>query len=191
MTKFARPSIGAAVAAVAAGALLLAACGDDSDDGSGAGAGDSTASTASTEASDTTATTAPASGGGGDYFGTIPIPTDAPPASGLTIAVGAHDTLGEILVDGEGMTVYLFAKDNGTESACTGGCLDNWPPVMADAAPPAGDGVDAAMLAVSNGQVTYNGHLLYYFAGDQVAGDSNGVGIPDWYPVTPAGDAAE
>jgi len=174
MKKFAHPSIGAAVAAVAVGALLLAACGDDSDDG---GAAD-----------DATTTTAAAAE-------TTPAATDAgttpPAASDMTIALMTSDTLGDVLIGANGMTVYLFEKDNGLESACTGGCADNWPPVMSESTPAAGDGVDASKLGVSNGQVTYNGHLLYYFAGDLVAGDMNGVGIPEWYPVTPAGDAAE
>jgi predicted lipoprotein with Yx(FWY)xxD motif len=40
-------------------------------------------------------------------------------------------------------------------------------------------------------QITYHGHLLYYFVGDQAPGDINGVGIPDWYAVDPAGNAIE
>ena len=171
MTKFARPSM---VAAVAAAALLLAACGDDSDDSGGA-------------ADDATTTAAVAD--------TTPAATDAgttpPAASDMTIASMTSDSLGDVLVDGNGKTVYLFEKDNGLESACTGGCAESWPPVMSASTPAAGDGVDASKLGVSNGQVTYNGHLLYYFSGDLVAGDMNGVGIPEWYPLTPAGDAAE
>jgi predicted lipoprotein with Yx(FWY)xxD motif len=108
----------------------------------------------------------------------------------MTIALTTTDSLGDVVVDGNGRTLYLFEQDNGTESACTGGCAEAWPPAMSDTTPAAGDGVDAALLGVSNGQVTYNGHLLYYFSGDLVAGDMNGVGIPDWYPVTAAGEAA-
>jgi predicted lipoprotein with Yx(FWY)xxD motif len=164
------------LAAVAAGALLLAACGDDDDGDAGADASTTVAATTTPAGSDTTTATSDA--------GTTPA------ASDVVVAVAATDSLGDVLVDQNGRTLYLFTQDNGTESACTGGCLDNWPPLRSDA-PTAGDGLDASLLSSANGQVTYNGHLLYYFAGDLVAGDLNGVGIPDWYAVTPAGEAAE
>jgi len=115
------------------------------------------------------------------------------PAGSATVMVAADPTLGEHLVDAEGRTLYLFAKDQGTTTACTGGCADNWPPIVADGTPTGGDGVDAALLGTADGieanQVTYNGHLLYYFAGDQAPGDTNGVGLPDWFAVDPAGNA--
>ena len=63
--------------------------------------------------------------------------------------------------------------------------------------PKAGSGVNASMLGTttrSDGkdEVTYNGHPLYYYAGDQKAGDTNGqdlnqFGAP-WYVVSPAGN---
>ena len=119
----------------------------------------------------------------------------SPTTSGAaTVMVAADPVLGEYLVDSEGRTLYLFTQDQGTTTACSGGCADNWPPIVSDA-PTAGDGVDPAQLGTADGiepnQVTYHGHLLYYFAGDQAAGDTNGVGIPDWYAVDPAGDAIE
>ncbi len=39
--------------------------------------------------------------------------------------------------------------------------------------------------------MTYNGHLLYYFANDAAPGDTNGVGLPNWFAVDPAGEAIE
>jgi predicted lipoprotein with Yx(FWY)xxD motif len=137
-----------------------------------------------------------------------PAPTDAPEAtsapttaeadassSEATIAVATDAALGDFLVDGQGRTVYLFEADSGTTTACTGDCATNWPPVIADGAPTGGDGVDAAELGTADGiepnQVTYNGHLLYYFIGDSAPGDTNGVGIPAWYAVDPNGDAIE
>ena len=120
---------------------------------------------------------------------TIPTTTGA-----ATVMVTTDPILGEYLVDSEGRTLYLFTQDQGATTACSGGCADNWPPIVSDA-PTAGDGIDVAQLATADGiepnQVTYHGHLLYYFAGDQAAGDTNGVGIPDWYAVDPAGDAIE
>ena len=101
---------------------------------------------------------------------------------------------GTHLVSAEGRSLYLFTSDQGTTSACGSGCLENWPPLVA-AVPTAGDGVDAGLLSSAAGavadQVTYSGHLLYYFAGDLVPGDANGVGIPNWYLVDPAGNAID
>lgn len=115
--------------------------------------------------------------------------------SEATIGVASNATLGDFLVDGQGLTVYLFEKDDGTTTACTGECAVNWPPVIADGTPIAGEGIDAEKLGTADGiepnQVTYNGHLLYYFIGDSAAGDTNGVGIPAWYALDPNGDAVE
>ena len=121
--------------------------------------------------------------------------TANPTAAGVaTVMIAIDPTLGEHLVDADGRTLYMFEQDQGTTTACTGGCADNWPPIAADT-PTAGDGIDAAQLATADGikpnQVTYHGHLLYYFAGDQAAGDTNGVGIPGWYTIDPAGAKIE
>jgi predicted lipoprotein with Yx(FWY)xxD motif len=108
----------------------------------------------------------------------------------------ASSALGNILVDSQGRAVYLFLKDAGTTSACTGACATAWPPLRAMGAPTAGTGADGSMLATaprSDGaaQVTYNGHPLYNFEGDSKAGDVNGQGKNAfgglWYVVSPAG----
>ena len=149
--------------------VVLTACGSDDD------ASDDAASAATVSEATTTS---------GD---------EATPAGSATVMVATDPTIGDHLVDAEGRTLYLFAKDEGTTTACTGGCADNWPPIIADGEPTGGEGVDTALLGTADGiepnQVTYNGHLLYYFAGDQAAGDTNGVGLPDWYAVDAAGDA--
>ncbi|MEX2626703.1 MAG: hypothetical protein WD225_07445 [Ilumatobacteraceae bacterium] len=104
--------------------------------------------------------------------------------------MASHPDIGEHLVDGEGMTLYGFALDDGTTTACTGGCVDVWPPIVAEE-PAAGDGVDPAELATADGieanQVTYHGQLLYYYAGDDEPGDVTGIEIPDWHAVAPDG----
>lgn len=155
---------------VIAGAVLTA-CGSDDDDGA------STSATTTPAATDATSES------------TNPTPTDA-----ATVMVATDPVLGEYLVDADGRTLYLFDQDQGTTTACSGGCVDNWPPIVSDT-PTAGDGIDAAQLATADGiepnQVTYHDHLLYYFAGDQAAGDTNGVAIPDWYAVDPAGNVIE
>jgi predicted lipoprotein with Yx(FWY)xxD motif len=108
-----------------------------------------------------------------------------------TVMVADNPTLGNILVDSNGMTLYLFLKDNGTTTACTGTCAQNWP-ALTNASPSAGSGTEASMLgtASSTNQVTYNGHLLYTFVKDVNPGDVNGEGLQNaWYAVSPTGEA--
>jgi len=121
----------------------------------------------------------------------------APPttAGGQPATVGVGSTgLGTILVDSKGRTLYLFEADSAGMSACTGACTQSWPPLEAAGKPTAGSGASASELA-ANGttQVTYNGHPLYRFAGDQQPGDTNGQGVTAfggaWYVVSSAGDA--
>ncbi len=115
-------------------------------------------------------------------------------AGSATIKVATDAKFGQILVDSQGRTVYIFDKDMGTTSACTAGCATVWPAVVAAGTPEGGTGVTSSMLGTAQGQVagqvTYNGHLLYRFAGDTKAGDVNGAAIPNWHPITPAGTAA-
>jgi predicted lipoprotein with Yx(FWY)xxD motif len=107
----------------------------------------------------------------------------------------ASSGLGTILVDGKGMTLYLFTKDTqgaGT-STCEAQCLAAWPPLLGQ--PQAGTGADSSLLGTltrSDGatQVTYNGWPLYYWAQDSAPGDTSGQGVSGvWWVVDPAGDA--
>jgi predicted lipoprotein with Yx(FWY)xxD motif len=111
-------------------------------------------------------------------------------AAAAAVSVADNAAQGPILVDGQGRTLYLFEKDDGTKSACTGACASVWPAATATA-PGAGTGVDASALGSATGQVpdqvTYHGHLLYRYSGDATPGDVKGVGIPGWYPVAPSG----
>jgi predicted lipoprotein with Yx(FWY)xxD motif len=115
-------------------------------------------------------------------------------AAGAEVKV-AHTTAGDALVGKDGKTLYFFAKDTSGTSTCTGGCANNWPAFTLGAGETAtaGSGVTASWLATvkrSDGstQVTYNGHPLYYFAGDKAAGDANGQGISGiWFIATANG----
>jgi predicted lipoprotein with Yx(FWY)xxD motif len=119
-------------------------------------------------------------------------------AAGMTIAVATNAKLGQILVDGKGMTVYLWVADTGTTSTCYTTCATFWPPVLTTGAPQAGAGAQASLLGTTTRtdgmvQVTYAGHPLYYFQKDKQAGDatgqgSNGFGAP-WWVMSPAGAA--
>ena len=113
--------------------------------------------------------------------------------SGATVAVASTDEFGGILVDAAGMTLYLFTKDEGSESVCYGDCEANWPPLVVDGEPVAGDGVSAELGTTErrdgSAQVTAAGRPLYYFAGDGEPGDTNGQGLGDaWYVVSPSGE---
>jgi predicted lipoprotein with Yx(FWY)xxD motif len=110
----------------------------------------------------------------------------------------ANSGLGKVLVDSKGRTLYLFKKDKGTKSACFGACATSWPPLRATK-PTVSGGLTASKAATTKrsdgkSQVTYNGHPLYLFAGDQKAGDTSGQGVnafgARWFAVSPAGTAA-
>jgi predicted lipoprotein with Yx(FWY)xxD motif len=134
-------------------------------------------------------------GGGGGFTGVAGPPTTA---SGRPATVGVESTsLGAVLANTHGRTIYLFKRDSGTTSACTGTCARFWPPVRADGGPSAGTGVTAGKLGTSQRpsggpQITYNGHPLYTYSGDHKSGDTNGQGMTafggGWFALSPAGN---
>jgi predicted lipoprotein with Yx(FWY)xxD motif len=121
-----------------------------------------------------------------------------PPAPTPGVAVDASSSsLGTILVSG-GRTLYLFEKDNGSTSSCYGSCASVWPPLVTKGAPQAGSGVNSSLLATTarsdgTSEVTYNGHPLYFYAGDSSPGQTTGQGLNQfgglWYAVSPSGGA--
>jgi predicted lipoprotein with Yx(FWY)xxD motif len=137
------------------------------------------------------------SGGMGGYGSSGTAPASGGASSAATVAA-TSTSLGMILVDGSGRTLYLFEKDQSDQSACAGACAAAWPVDQSSGAPKAGSGVTASMLGtIKRGdgatQVTYNQHPLYYFQGDSGAGQHNGQGVDafgaKWFVVTPAGGA--
>ena len=136
-----------------------------------------------------------ACGGGGDDQGSGATATTAAAqqAAEGTVAV-ASTGLGEVLVDAKGRTLYVFTKDKGDQSVCSGKCAVAWPALTVTGAATPGTGVEASLLSTSkqaNGssQVTYGGKPLYYFAGDAKPGDTNGQGVGDvWFAVTADGE---
>lgn len=106
----------------------------------------------------------------------------------------AETDLGEVVVDAEGMVVYVFTNDEPDSgvSACEGGCLEAWPPVLSDSDSPEVEGVtgEVGTIETPDGdmQVTINGMPIYYFAEDEAPGDTNGQGVNEvWYVVAPDG----
>ena len=113
-----------------------------------------------------------------------------------TVAVEDSD-LGELVVDAEGRTLYVFLADEGSESTCYDECEASWPPLTVEGDPVPGDGVDASLLGTTeredgSTQVTLDGHPLYYFAADETPDDMNGQGVSDvWYVASPSGEAIQ
>lgn len=123
----------------------------------------------------------------------------AAPTGGVTVGL-AKTSLGHILVDSHGRSLYLFEKDTGTTSTCSGACASLWPPLTVSGAPSAGAGIVASKLGTTRragGQteVTYNGHPLYLYAADTAPGQTTGQGINSfgggWDVVAPSGNKVE
>jgi predicted lipoprotein with Yx(FWY)xxD motif len=132
---------------------------------------------------------------GGASTGSAPSPTTTG-GRPATVGIAKNGDLGRILVDSQGRTLYLFQRDNGTTSACYGACASSWPPLRASGTPTIGGGARASLVATtarSDGkpQVTYGGHPLYLFQGDEKPGDTNGQGVAafggGWFALSPAG----
>jgi len=170
---------------------LIAGCSSRSDgttsggaDGGG-GASDTTTTGGGMTGTDTTT---PSGAASSDGSGT----TASGGTSAPTVQVRSHPEYGDVLVDGEGMTLYLFTKDSPGTSVCTGDCASAWPPLIG-ANPEAGEGVTADLGTIEredgSTQVTANGWPLYYYQADSAPGDATGQGVGDvWYVLSPAGE---
>ena len=161
-------------AALAAVALLVAACGSSASKPSASTSG----------AGATSASTSTASGA---------------PAAAVTASIATTSgSAGTFLTGAGGRALYLWDADKGGKSNCSGACAAAWPPLLTKSAPHAKGGVKAGDLATvtrSGGvkQVTYKGHPLYYFAGDTHSGTTTGQGSNEfgaqWWLVNTAGSA--
>jgi len=160
--------------------VALAACGSDSDD-SGAVDTEVPAAAVSTP-----------SAAADDY----PVaPADnaaATDGAGLQLL---DTTLGSVLGESTGFTVYLFMPDAQGDSTCYDDCATTWPFVAE--VDGVGDGLDESLLGTTERttgevQATYNGWPLYTFASDAAPGDTNGQGVGDvWYALDATGTAIE
>jgi predicted lipoprotein with Yx(FWY)xxD motif len=119
-------------------------------------------------------------------------------ASGQAATVGVSSAgIGQILVNSQGHTLYLFKADQGTKSACTGACAAAWPPLLVTGSPTLGKGINASLVGTATRpegttQLTYGGHPLYLFSHDQKAGETNGQGVSafgaSWFALNSAGN---
>ena len=125
--------------------------------------------------------------------------TTATRVSAATVGV-RHTSLGRVIVDSKGRTLYLFEKDTSRRSACSGQCAQFWPPLLTRGAPVARTGVKQSLLgkirrADGTQQVTYAGHPLYLYVGDSKPGQTNGEGSQEfgagWDVLSPSGKKIE
>ena len=163
--------IGASMLSVA---LVLAACGGDDDDDEGA------------DDPTTESTDAPA------------VDDTEAPDDGAAVSIQVAETsLGDVLVDGEGDTLYAFTNDVDGTPTCTDACAGTWPAAVVDGEPTLGEGLDAAVVTTVEGtdggtQLKAGDWPLYEFTGDAAPGDVNGQGIGDvWFVVAADGSLVQ
>lgn len=116
----------------------------------------------------------------------------------VRVAVGTVDGAGDVLVDGQGRTLYLFEPDEASEVTCTGGCATKWPPLEKNGSmePEIADGIETSAVATTADQagvevLTFNDWPLYRYVSDEV-GQATGNGKDQnggtWWALTPAGE---
>ncbi len=122
--------------------------------------------------------------------------TKAQPAVPAGSAISLKQTsLGKVLVDARGRTLYLFAGDKHNLSRLSAAGRAVWPPFGSATPPRATGGVVAARIGTATGttQITYNGHPLYYYVGDGKPGQTLGQGLNEfgarWYALARSGAA--
>ena len=139
-------------------------------------------------------------------YSSTPYGSAAPASANVNVAAkatrlgAAKSSLGRIVVDGTGRTLYLFERDKNRRSACYEACAQYWPPLLSHGKPIARAGVKQSLVGTTrrrNGavQVTYAGHPLYRYVGDTRPGQTNGAGLQDfgggWDPISPSGRKVE
>ena len=128
----------------------------------------------------------------GDSTPAAAAPTES---SGAAVdAAVASTTLGQIVVDGKGMTAYVFDKDvaNSGKSACVADCALLWPAITSATTHPQVTGVTGTVGTITgiNGgmQITINGLPIYQFSKDTAPGDVKGQDFKGiWHVLAPTG----
>ena len=129
-----------------------------------------------------------------------PAATGTGPAPVYEVKVGSVRGLGRVLVNGQGLTLYMFVPDKqSSTSTCYGRCAAGWPPLLLPAgvtAPVAGPGAQPSLLGTTartdgTTEVTYNRWPLYLWVGDSTPGQATGQAINSlgglWYVLAPDG----
>jgi predicted lipoprotein with Yx(FWY)xxD motif len=123
--------------------------------------------------------------------GTEPAAQTGNSPSSAVIVKSASNSLGTILIDSQGMTLYHLSGEQNGKFICTStACLGVWHPLIAPSSgTPSGEVGSLGTVKRPEGtmQVTYKGTPLYTFTGDQQSGETKGQGIKDvgtWSVVT-------
>ncbi len=157
----------------------LVACGSSG----GHPAASATSTSAATDATASTPPTASTVPGG---------TTDATFPPDTATVTSSSSALGPILVDGTGHTLYTYAPDAaGGVPTCVDECAKAWPPVtgvylgVANTVPVQPHEFKLVLIpGTTTKQVSVNGHPLYRFSGDGLAGEIKGQGLDhQWYVV--------
>ena len=150
-------------AVLAIPALLLAACGSSTSPSSASG------SSTSTKSSTSSMTGKSKSGSSGMM------------SSSTATLKKVKTSIGPVLADSKGFTLYWYSKDTRMTSACTGGCVTAWPPVIGKPAAAMGVRLTGKLGTITRTggmvQATYKGHPLYTYAGDTAPGQVKGNGL--------------
>ncbi|GGT19693.1 hypothetical protein GCM10010207_18580 [Streptomyces atratus] len=138
--------------------------------------------------------TACSSGGGSTTTAaSAPASSDATAAAAAgAVSTSSSPTLGTIIVNEAGRTLYAFDKDTTSPamSNCYTDCAAKWPAVPATTTV---KGIDPSLLGSvtrkdGTKQLTIKNHPVYLFAGDQAAGDTQGQALKGvWHALTPQG----
>ncbi len=113
-------------------------------------------------------------------------------AAAAVVKTAKSATLGTIVVDSTGKTVYTLT--NGSQQVpCSGACLQVWPAVSLPAGTTKATGTGVSNVAAKGTQVTISGAPVYTFSGDTAAGSTNGEGITSfggtWHVVKAGGSS--
>jgi predicted lipoprotein with Yx(FWY)xxD motif len=109
----------------------------------------------------------------------VATPKTQPAATGPDVLKARVIAGVNLLTNAAGLTLYWFAPDTSTKSACYGSCAAYWPPVTGT--PSAGPGVTGTLGTITRTggatQATYDGHPLYTYIGDSAPGTASGNNI--------------
>jgi predicted lipoprotein with Yx(FWY)xxD motif len=123
--------------------------------------------------------------------------TTAPSIAGGAVLGTNTTSLGTVLVDSKGMTIYTFAADSPGRSNCADACLQYWPAVPAPSTlPTATPGVSATLGAIERTggfrQLTVDGWPVYTYVGDKSPGMTAGQALNLsgglWWVFAPSGE---
>ena len=124
---------------------------------------------------------------------TTPAPAarSGPSNSALKLGSATLPKVGSVFTGPNGMTLYYFTSDTPTATSCTGQCAVVWPPLVvpAGSTPVLSSGLSGPVTIIKrpdgSNQVSYEGHLLYYYQGDTTPGQDRGQGVEGtWFVLS-------